>query len=96
MEPFGNEFIKTIDNYPVTPYLESRLSFMKWVHYIFNKIQKEHNMETDSFQSSLEKYYDHYKPSKEQDKDYYNLKRKVVQTGVVLIVIGVAAYLYNK
>ena len=45
MEPFGNNFIRIIDNYPVTPYLESRLSFMKWVHYIFNKIQKQHNMD---------------------------------------------------
>jgi len=96
MEPFGNEFIKTIDNYPVTPYLESRLSLMKWVHYIFNKIQKEHNMETETFQTSLEKYYDHYKPSKQQDKDYYHLKRKMIQMSVVCMVIAVAAYLYNK
>jgi hypothetical protein len=96
MSPFGNNFIKTLDNYPVTPYLESRLSFMKWIHYIFNKIQKEHNMETENFQTSLEKYYDHYKPTKEQDKDYYNLKRKVIQMSVVLIIMSVAGYLYNK
>ena len=45
MKPLGNDFIKIIDNYPVTPYLESRLSFVKWVHYIFNKIYKK-NMKT--------------------------------------------------
>jgi len=39
MKPFGNDFIKLIDDYPVTPYLDSRLSFMKWVNYIFNKIK---------------------------------------------------------
>ena len=44
MKPLGNDFIKMIDNYPVTPYLESRLSFMKWVHYIFNKIYKKTNI----------------------------------------------------
>ena len=96
MEPFGNNFIRIIDNYPVTPYLESRLSFMKWVHYIFNKIQKQHNMGIEDFQTSLEKYYDAYKPSKEQDKDYYNLKRKVIQMIIVLGIGGIAAYLYNK
>ena len=96
MEPMGNDFIKMIDNYPVTPYLESRLSFMKWVHYIFNKIYKNNNMKTDDLQTSLEKYYDKYKPSKEQDKDYYNLKRKVIQIGIVLGVVGLVAYLYKK
>ena len=96
MKPLGNDFIEMIDNYPVTPYLESRLSFMKWVHYIFNKIYKKNNMNTDDLQTSLEKYYDKYKPTTEQDKDYYNLKRKVIQVSIVLGVIGVAAYLYKK
>lgn len=69
---------------------------MKWVHYIFNKIYKENNMKTEDLQTSLEKYYDKYKPSKEQDKDYYNLKRKVIQIGIVLGVVGLVAYLYKK
>ena len=96
MEPMGNDFIKMIDNYPVTPYLESRLSFMKWVHYIFNKIYKYNNMKTDDLQTSLEKYYDKYKPTQEQNKDYYNLKRKVIQISFIVSVIALVAYLYKK
>jgi hypothetical protein len=96
MEPMGNDFIKMIDNYPVTPYLESRLSFMKWVHYIFNKIYKNNNMKTDDLQTSLEKYYDKYKPTQEQNKDYYNLKKKVIQISFIVSVIALVAYLYKK
>jgi len=96
MKPLGNDFIKMINNYQVTSYRQSRLSFMKWVHYIFNKIYKKNNMKTEDLQTSLEKYYDKYKPSKEQDKDYYNLKRKVIQIGIVLGVVGLVAYLYKK
>ena len=96
MKPLGNDFIKMIDNYPVTPYLESRLSFMKWVHYIFNKIYKNNNMKTDDLQTSLEKYYDKYKPTQEQNKDYYNLKRKVIQISFIVSVIALVAYLYKK
>jgi len=96
MKPFGNDFIKLIDDYPVTPYLDSRLSFMKWVNYIFNKIYKQNNMKTDDLQTALEKYYDKYKPSKEQDKDYYKLKKKMIQIGVVISVIAVITYLYKK
>jgi hypothetical protein len=53
-------------------------------------------MKTEDLQTSLEKYYDKYKPPKEQDKDYYNLKRKVIQIGIVLGVVGLVAYLYKK
>jgi hypothetical protein len=96
MKPLGNDFIKLLDDYPVTPYLGSRLSFMKWIHYIFTKVYKDNGMQADDFQKSLEKYYDKYKPTKEQDNDYYNLKRKVIQLLIILAISGTAAYLYNK
>ena len=41
--PMGKNFIDLLDKYPVTPYLESRLSFMKWVNYIHNKIKLDLN-----------------------------------------------------
>ena len=31
---------KLIDKYPVTPYLDSRESFIKWMYFIHNKINK--------------------------------------------------------
>ena len=38
IEDIGNTFSQLLDKYPVTPYLDSRESFMKWVHFIHNKI----------------------------------------------------------
>ena len=38
IEEIGNSFAKYLDKYPVTPYLDSRPSFMKWMHFIHNKI----------------------------------------------------------
>ena len=54
--PMGKEFIKMLDKYPVTPYLSSRESFMKWVHFIMNKIKIKMEWEQDDFFDSLEKY----------------------------------------
>ena len=96
LEPIGKNFLELLDKYPVTPYLSSRMSFMKWVHFIFNKIYKNNNMKTDDLQTSLEKYYDKYKPTQEQNKDYYNLKRKVIQISFIVSVIALVAYLYKK
>ena len=39
--PIGKNFLDLLDKYPVTPYLSSRMSFMKWVHYIECKIKTE-------------------------------------------------------
>ena len=38
IEEIGNSFSKFIDKYPVTPYLESRQSLVRWTHFIHNKI----------------------------------------------------------
>ena len=60
--PIGKEFAKMLDKFPVTPYLGSRESFMKWVHFIMNKIKNKMEWEEEDFFDSLEKYYDEYKP----------------------------------
>ena len=58
LEPMGDNFLKLLDKYPVTPYLSSRMSFMKWVHFIFNKIQEQLEQPVEDFYESLEKYYE--------------------------------------
>jgi len=34
----GNKFSNLIDKYPVSPYLEGKDSFLKWVNFIHNKV----------------------------------------------------------
>ena len=60
--PLGSQFTKLLDEFPVTPYLSSRMSFMKWVHFVCNKLYESQEMTTHSFMDSLEEYYNQYKP----------------------------------
>ena len=39
-ERLGNHFSKLLDKYPVTPYLDSRESFIKWGHFIHNRMNE--------------------------------------------------------
>ena len=34
----GNKFSQMLDKYPVTPYLDNRESFVRWTHFIHNKL----------------------------------------------------------
>lgn len=37
---YGNTFSSLIDKYPVSPYLDSRESFIQWVHFIHNRVNE--------------------------------------------------------
>ena len=94
--PMGKNFIDLLDKYPVTPYLESRLSFMKWVNYIHNKIKLDLKEETTDFSKSLQEYYEKYKPKEVINKKWIKRKSKYIIFSVVLLLFVLIIYLYNK
>ncbi len=90
--PLGKNFIKLLDEYPVTPYLKSRESFMKWIHFINNKINISMNNEQTTFYESLESYYDLYKPEEIRKKEYSKRKKQYIQLGIVFFIILTIIY----
>ena len=96
LEPIGNNFLKLLDKYPVTPYLSSRMSFMKWIHFIFNKIQEQLEQPVDEFYDSLEKYYEEYKPKELKEQQIYKERKKYIQFAIVVALIGLTIYSYGK
>ena len=96
LEPFGKNFLKLLDKYPVTPYLSSRMSFMKWTHFILNKIHEQLEQPVDDFYDSLEKYYDEYKPKEIRNKELIKTRQRYIQFGIALLIIGGIFYIYKK
>ena len=94
--PLGNDFIKILDQYPVSPYLTSRESFMKWVHFIINKIHEKMDWEQEDFFDSLEKYYDAYKPKEVLNREKYKKRKQYIMIGVVLSIILITIWLLKK
>ena len=41
IEAMGSDFSKLLDEYPVTAYLDSRDAFVRWIHFIHNKINEK-------------------------------------------------------
>ena len=58
----GNKFSGLLDKYPVSPYLEGKDAFLKWVLFIHNKINTMIDKEEITLTDALEKYYELYKP----------------------------------
>ena len=95
-EPIGNTMRKILDDFPVQPYLNSKTSFMKWIHFVFNKINKKLEMNTESFYESLEEYYQNYKPREILNKEQIKQKKKYMYIFSVVLFLTVSTYYYNK
>ena len=57
IQQIGNGFTKFLDKYPVTPYLDSRESFIKWMYFIHKEVNKSLGYDELTLAEGLEKYY---------------------------------------
>lgn len=62
-EEMGNHFATLLDKYPVSPYLDKRDSFVRWVWFIHNKINKELDKPEIELYDSIDKYLHSYSNS---------------------------------
>jgi hypothetical protein len=92
----GNKFSDLIDKYPVTPYLDSRDSFIKWVHFIHNRVNKMTNKAEISLKQALKEYYYHYKPKAVKMEEELKYRQKLVFFLILLGGIVGVYYLYKK
>jgi hypothetical protein len=95
-EQMATHFEKLLDLYPVTPYLDTRESFIRWTHHIHNKINELLEKKKISLAEFYEQYYDNYKPKEVKFKEYYKIRAKVIYLVIVILFIAAIVYFYNK
>jgi hypothetical protein len=89
-------FSKLLDEYPVTPYLDSRDSFIRWMHFIHNKINVKLEKPTISLSQFYENYYQEYKTIDTKNYESYAWKSKLLYLFIIISIISIIIYLYNK
>ena len=96
LENMGNYFSDLLDKYPVTPYLDTRESFIKWMYFIHNQVNKKLGYQELTLAESLEKYYKNYE-SLEKLSSTNKLKlQKYGYFGLLLILIILCINFYRK
>jgi hypothetical protein len=91
----SSEFSRMLDKYPVTPYLDSRTSFIKWVHFIHNRYNVLLMKDEMPLHDALERYYLHYRPKPIQILEELKYREKLVYF-LVVVGLGYAAYYYHN
>jgi len=96
VEEISGEFSKLIDKYPITPYLDNRDSFVRWMHFIHNKINEKLEKPTITLNEFFVDYYNEYKSHDEKFTEYYKIREKIIYFGIVFGITGAIYYLYDK
>jgi hypothetical protein len=96
VEEISSEFSKLLEQYPVSPYLDNRDSFIRWMHFIHNKINEKLEKPQISLNEFFVKYYDEYKTTNEKMSEYYKLREKIIYFSILLGFSVSIYYLYDK
>jgi FAD-linked sulfhydryl oxidase len=94
-EEIGNKFSRLLDKYPVTPYLDSRDSFVKWIHFIHNKINGILGKEEISLPLALDKYRDEYKPKVVRFSETIKVRKHIIYS-VFILCCFLLIFVYYK
>jgi len=92
----GNLFSELLDKYPVTPYLDSRESMIKWFHFIHNKVNISLNIPEKSMRESLHDYYKNYEPIETKIKNDIVKREHYIFFSLLTILIMLSVTMYKK
>lgn len=96
VEQISKEMEKMIDLYPITPYLDNRDSFVRWMHFIHNKINENLEKPQITLNDFFVQYYNEYKSQNEKLAEFYKVREKLIYGGILVSILGAIYYLYDK
>ena len=83
----GNKFSNLLDKYPVSPYLDNRESFVRWVFFIHNKINVILSKPEITFEEAIQKYQENYTPKNINVFEKYKTKENIVNLTIIILII---------
>jgi hypothetical protein len=96
VEQISKEMEKMIDLYPITPYLDNRDSFVRWMHFIHNKINEKLEKPQITLNDFFVQYYNEYKSQNEKLAEFYKVREKLIYGGILVSILSAIYYLYDK
>jgi hypothetical protein len=89
-------FTQILDTYPLSPYLDSRDSLVRWTHFIHNKINKKLEKDVISLEQFYTEYYKQYETPSEKQLNFIKTKKHVAYAVIILFLMVFIYFVYNK
>lgn len=74
----GDKFSGLLDSFPVSPYLDGRDSFIRWVHFMHNKVNLMLGKTEISLFAALDNYRAKYRPKQVRFSERFHLKKEYI------------------
>ena len=94
-ESMSKSFQEFLDVYPVSPYLDTRDSFIRWMHFIHNKMNKKLGLQQISMTKFYEDYHKNYKTRDVKIIEYAKTKKQILYALLICSLLG-SIYLMNR
>lgn len=82
----GNKFSEMLDMYPVTPYLDNKESFQRWIHFIHNKYNILLGKEEISWYLAEDIYRAEYRPKPIYLSHRLGIRKQYVYIAFILMI----------
>jgi hypothetical protein len=92
----GNKFSNLLDKYPVSPYLDNRDSFIRWMFFIHNKVNAILGKEQLLFEEAYDKYYSAYKPKQISLAERFHIHKHYIHFAIILICLFMIYMYYDR
>lgn len=83
----SNKFSDLLDDYPVSSYLSSRDSLLKWIHFIHNKVNESIGKEEVSYLEFINNYNNLYKPKEILLKEKFKKREKYLYLSIIGVLM---------
>lgn len=94
----AKRFAETLDKYPISPYLNSRESFVRWTIYVHNYVNRQLDKPEMELLDALEKYLHAYEnPLLLKSENLYFSKQNILFIFIFTLgIIGLYGFFGNK
>ena len=92
----GNQFAELLDKYPVTPYLDSRQSFVRWMHFIHNKVRTATGAPETDQAAATAAYTEAYREMEPTEPSSTNRRLMMAYVGMATLWALIAVVIHNK
>lgn len=86
-------FTQILEKFPITPYLDSKESLVKWTHFIHNKINIKFNKPTISYKDFYETYHKQYIPKPTVKINYREWYKKIAYVTCIILIVFVIFFM---
>jgi hypothetical protein len=83
----GDNFSKMLDKYPAQPYLDNRDSFVRWTHFIHNKMNHQLGKKEISLPYALDQYRAEYQPKPIIFSERINMRRHYIHAILIFVLL---------